>query len=222
MAGGLWMLLIVGLSFAAEEAPPPAGAEPPKAEAPAAAPGAPAAAAPAPKLPPYFTATSPDPKSAAVARSDRRQLRCLGDAGRRRQGRHPGEAVRSRRLRPDGAQSLFDQLCVGIGCRLSRYVHAGWLHVRRDRSLPREERFAHRSDESDDLSAGLSRLLGLRLCDRLGQLVERSRTAGMVPIARPRSFGAKRRLGFGRGGRRGGKGHRRVHVRSHRFEGLVS
>ena len=63
LAGGLWMLLVVGLSFAAEEAPPPAGAEPPKAEAPAAAPGAPAAAAPAPKLPPYFTAISPDPKT---------------------------------------------------------------------------------------------------------------------------------------------------------------
>src|SRR4029453_1682891 len=58
LAGGLWMLSIVGLSFA-EEAKAPAGAEPPKAEAPA--PGA--AGAPAPKVPPYFTATSPDPKT---------------------------------------------------------------------------------------------------------------------------------------------------------------
>ena len=47
------------------KAPEPAKAEAPAApaaEAPAAAPAA-AAAAPAPKLPPYFTATSPDPKT---------------------------------------------------------------------------------------------------------------------------------------------------------------
>src|SRR5439155_27298855 len=54
--------------FAAEETKEGApAAEPPKAEAPAApgapAAGAPAAATPAPKLPPYFTATSPDPKT---------------------------------------------------------------------------------------------------------------------------------------------------------------
>ena len=64
LAIGLWMILFTGWSFAAEEAKAP---EPAKAEAPAAAPAAPgapvAAAAPAPKLPPYFTATSPDPKT---------------------------------------------------------------------------------------------------------------------------------------------------------------
>jgi ammonium transporter, Amt family len=59
LAIGLWTVLFTGLSFAAEEAKAP---EPAKAEAPAAAPAAPAAAAPAPKLPPYFTATSDDPK----------------------------------------------------------------------------------------------------------------------------------------------------------------
>jgi Amt family ammonium transporter len=50
LAGGLWMLLMVGLSFAAEEAAPPAGAKPQKVEAPASAPAAPTAAAPAPKI----------------------------------------------------------------------------------------------------------------------------------------------------------------------------
>src|SRR5882724_3025263 len=64
----LWTSLSVGSSFAAEETKEGApAAEPPKAEAPAApgapAAGAPAAATPAPKLPPYFTATSPDPKT---------------------------------------------------------------------------------------------------------------------------------------------------------------
>jgi ammonium transporter, Amt family len=55
LAGGLWMLLVVSLSLAQEAKP---AEEPAKAAAPAAAP-----AAPAPKLPPYFTATSPDPKT---------------------------------------------------------------------------------------------------------------------------------------------------------------
>jgi Amt family ammonium transporter len=58
----LWTRLSVDVSFAADESKDAA----PAAEAPAAAPaapGAPAAAAPAPKLPPYFTATSPDPKT---------------------------------------------------------------------------------------------------------------------------------------------------------------
>ena len=44
LAGGLWMLLIVGLSLA-QEVPAPGGGEPAKVEAPAAAPGAPAEAA---------------------------------------------------------------------------------------------------------------------------------------------------------------------------------
>ena len=58
----LWTAVSVGVSLAAEESKEGAPApEAPKAEAPAAA-GAPAAAAPAPKLPPYFTATSDDPK----------------------------------------------------------------------------------------------------------------------------------------------------------------
>ena len=60
VAVGLWMTLFTGISFSAEEAKAP---EPAKAEAPAATPAA-AAAVPAPKLPPYFTATSPDPKAA--------------------------------------------------------------------------------------------------------------------------------------------------------------
>ena len=62
----LWTRWSGGISFAAEEekkAEP--AAEAPKVEAPATAPAAPGApaAAPAPKLPPYFTATSPDPKT---------------------------------------------------------------------------------------------------------------------------------------------------------------
>ena len=55
LTGGLWMLLIVGLS-SAQEVLAPAASEPAKTEAPA------AAQTPAPKLPTYFTATSDDPK----------------------------------------------------------------------------------------------------------------------------------------------------------------
>src|SRR5919108_5090346 len=51
---GLWMILLGSFAFAEEAKAPASGAEPLKAEAPA---------APAPKLPPYFTATSPDPKT---------------------------------------------------------------------------------------------------------------------------------------------------------------
>src|SRR5262245_43657525 len=57
LAGGLWMVLVVGLSLAQEAKPE----EPVKSGAPAAA-----AAAPAPKLPNYFTATSDDPKKPAA------------------------------------------------------------------------------------------------------------------------------------------------------------
>jgi Amt family ammonium transporter len=56
---GFVLMLFSNLAFGAEDAKAP---EPGKAEAPAAPAGA-AAAAPAPKLPPYFTATSPDPKT---------------------------------------------------------------------------------------------------------------------------------------------------------------
>src|SRR5438445_947486 len=66
LAVGLWIVLLMGPSFAEEAKAPAAGSEPPKAEALAPAPAAPAAGAaqaPAPKLPPYFTATSPDPKT---------------------------------------------------------------------------------------------------------------------------------------------------------------
>lgn len=66
MAMLLWASLSDRVSFAADESKEGApAAEAPKAEAPSAAPAAPAAAAPAPKLPPYFTATSPDPKTPA-------------------------------------------------------------------------------------------------------------------------------------------------------------
>lgn len=64
---GLGVLLGSGLARTADETKAPeVAAEPAKAEAPVTAPVAPtppAAAAPAPKLPPYFTATSPDPKT---------------------------------------------------------------------------------------------------------------------------------------------------------------
>ena len=83
LAGGLWMLLIDGLSFAAEEAAPPAGAEPPKAEAPAAAPGA-----------PVLRRLQPGAKTAAIFHGNESVIqrarrgpirparrRCLGDTG---------------------------------------------------------------------------------------------------------------------------------------------
>ena len=81
LAIGLWMVLLAGSSFAAEEAKAP---EPAKAEAPA--------AAAAPRLPRqrrrrscrrYFTATSRRSEEAAcMAGSNRSSIRRLGDARR--------------------------------------------------------------------------------------------------------------------------------------------
>jgi len=61
----LWMRVFTGLSYSAEE---PKAPDPAASSAPVAGPAVPTmptgATAPAPKLPPYFTASSPDPKSA--------------------------------------------------------------------------------------------------------------------------------------------------------------
>ena len=62
------------------------------------------------------------------------------------------------------------------------HVHAGRFCLRRNRALPGEERFAHVRDEFDDLSARLLRVLGLWFRDRLGQLVQRAGSAGLVSL----------------------------------------
>ena len=221
LAGGLWMLLIVGLSFAAEEAPPPAGAEPPKAEAPAAAPGAPAAAAPAPKLPPYFTATSPDPKSPLWPDPTGAASGVWATPAGDGKGDVPEKL---------SAQDLYDRIAhnlFSINYRVGAWSPASWscscrrASARRDRPVPREERVAHVGHELDDLPARLPRLLGLWLRDRLGQLVERPGAAGLVSVARPGPVGAQRRLGLGAAVDAAGKATG-LHIRSDRHEGLVS
>ena len=88
----------------------------------------------------------------------------------------------------DRTQPVLDQHGLGAGHRLPGHVHAGRLHVRRDRAVPREERRAHHGDELHDLPARLPRLLGLRLRARLGQLVERPGAAGLVRVARARAY----------------------------------
>src|SRR5262249_10435738 len=74
----------------------------------------------------------------------------------------------------------------GVGARrgLPRHVHASRLHVRRDGPLPRQERRTHVRHEPDDLPARLSRLLGVRVRDRVGELVQRPGRAGVVLFAR--------------------------------------
>ena len=79
---------------------------------------------------------------------------------------------------------------------LVMFMQAGFMLV--ETGLCRAKNAAHTAAmNSDDLPAGLSRLLGLRLCHRLGQLVERPGTSGLVSVARSRPFGAERRLGLG-------------------------
>ena len=57
--------------------------------------------------------------------------------------------------------------------------------------MSRQELCAYSSNELDDLSVGLPRLLGVWLRDWLGQLVERTRASGLVSIAWSRSFVAE-------------------------------
>ena len=99
LAGGLWMLLhCTAWSIAAEEAKPARVQNRQRLRLQRLHPRRLLAAAPAPKLPPYFTATSPDPKTTLWPDPTGSQFRCLGDACGRRQGGHPGKAVDSRRL----------------------------------------------------------------------------------------------------------------------------
>ena len=113
-----------------------------------------------PQLPAYFTATN-DPQGAGVAGSDRRGRRV---SGRRRpataRATCPSKLTLSGRLRPRRPQPVLDQHRVDAGHRLPRHVHAGRLHVRRDRPVPRQERLAHGGDELSDLPARLPRRSG--------------------------------------------------------------
>ena len=96
LAVGLWMSFVVGSSFAAGSTGSGSAAKR-KPRICAAAPAA--AAAPAPKLPPYFTATSPRSKDVRCWPDPTgADIWCLGDAGGRWQGRCPEKLSHSRPL----------------------------------------------------------------------------------------------------------------------------
>src|SRR4029077_14415754 len=111
-----------------------------------------------------------------------------------------------RSIRSHCSQPLFNQLRLGTDRRFPGHVHAGWIHVGRDGALPGEKRVTHCSNEHDDLSARLSWVLGVRLRDWLGKLVEWSRSAWLVSLPRSWTFGFERRLGTRCGSRCGGEG----------------
>ena len=90
LAGGLWMLMVVGLSFAAEEAKP--AEEPPKAEAPAAAPAGACCGCAGAETAALFHGDESGSKEPAVARSDRRELPA---SGRRRPATARATSLRS-------------------------------------------------------------------------------------------------------------------------------
>ena len=191
LAGGLWMLLVVGLSFAAEEAAPPAGAEPPKAEAPAAAPGAPAAAAPAPKLPPYFTATSPDPKRSLWPDPTGANSGVWATPASDGKGDIP-EKLTVQDVYDRMAHNLYsiNYVWALVAGFLVMFMQAGFMMV--ETGLCRAKNSSHTAAMNLMIyPLGVSRILGLRLRYRLGQLVERTRASGMVSLARSRSFSAK-------------------------------
>ena len=68
---------------------------------------------------------------------------------------------------------------------LVMFMQAGFMYGG-DWLMPGEKLGSHISHELDDLSARLPRVLGLRLCHRLGQLVERACGSRMVsPLSVP-------------------------------------
>ena len=140
----------------------------------------------APTLPAYFTATN-DPREADVAGSDRRRVGRVGDAGRRR----ARATFRARSTITDVydriAHNLYsiNYVWALVAGFLVMFMQAGFMYV--ETGLCRAKNAAHTvGDELHDLPARLPRLLGLRLRDRLGQLVERSGAAGLVSVARAR------------------------------------
>ena len=114
----------------------------------------------APQLPAYFTGTSADPAKPTWPDPTGAASGVWATPAGDGKGDVPERAVDRRRLRPHRPQPLLDQLRVGAGHRLPGHVHAGRLHVRRDRAVPREERRAHLGDELHDLSARLPRRSG--------------------------------------------------------------
>ncbi len=73
---------------------------------------------------------------------------------------------------------------------LVMFMQAGFMLV--ETGLCRAKNaVAYRGHESHDLSARVSRVLGLRVRHRLGQLVEWSRRSRLVPVSRSRPFGAQ-------------------------------
>ncbi len=174
----------------------------------------------APTLPAYFTATNdpakpswPDPTGAASGV----WAAPAGDG----KGDVPS-SLDIAGLYDRVTHNLYlDQLRLGAGHRLPGHVHAGRLHVRRDRALPSEERRAHGSHEFHDLSARVPGLLGLRFRDRLGQLVERPGAARVVSVARSRALRLERRCRSRGGGRRRRQCHRRLHLRPHGHQGIL-
>ncbi len=186
LAIGLWMVLLAGSSFAAEEAKAP---EPAKTEAPRGC----------TCMPQRQRRNCQDIllRRATIRRS-RRHGRIQPEqhpaSGRRQQAMAKAISRRNCRLRTSMiGWSITSTRSIMCGCRrrILGHVHAGWFHAGRNRSMPREERFSHRGYEPDDLSARLFGFLGLWFCDRLGQLVEWSGCPGLVSLARSRSVDAE-------------------------------
>ena len=176
--------------------------------------------APAPTLPAYFTATNdpakpawPDPTGASgvwAAPAGDGKGDVPTDARHHRSSTTASPTTCSR-------STIVWTLVTGF---LVMFMQAGFMFV--ETGLCRAKNaVAHVGDELHDLPARLPRVLGLRLRDRLGQLVERSGGRRLVCVARSRPLGAERRHRHRRGGRRRRQRHRRLHLRPARDQGLL-
>ena len=112
--------------------------------------------------------------------------------------------ARATTRRSSGTADLYDRVAhnlysinmvwVLMAGFLVMFMQAGFAWWRR---LCRAKNAAHTCHELHGLPAWLLRVLGVRVRDRLGQLVQRAGCAGLVLVAGPRHCRAQQRLGLG-------------------------
>ena len=195
LAIGLWMVLLAGSSFAAEEAKAP---EPAKVEAPAAAPLHRRRQRRRRSCRRYFTATSDDPKKPPpwpdpTGAASGVWATPAGD----------GKGDIPEKL---STQDVYDRMVHNLYSINYRVGARRWIlwscSCRQDSCWSKpvfaaRRMLAHGGYESDDLSARRIGFLALWFCDWLGQLVEWSGCTGLVSLTRSRFVDAEWRLGIG-------------------------
>ena len=137
------------------------------------------------------------PRKADLAGSDGRGGRRVDDTCWRREGRCPCLAGDCRCVRSRRPQYVLHQHGVDAGRGLLGHVHAARVHVRGN-GLSRVKHAAHTSAMNMLIyTPRLCRILGLRVRDRMGELVQRTGGSRVVCAARTRASVLNSGLGLG-------------------------